>query len=284
MTDNNSFTGFNPIFEDSPPDKNFPATMSPLLFFNGKSKLFGTMFIASGEKNKPTVLMLNGFPGNETNHDIARMLQRFGFNVMGFNYSGSWGSGGSYSFANILSDTEAALDFLMNDQCREKFRVDPNKIILLGYSMGGFSALYNSIKYDSIKNIIAIAPFNAGMFGQILESNKEIKSYSVSQMIDAMNFVNNESAEDLLNEMIENKSDWNLLNHLKSLELKNILLFGAKYDSIAPLQIHHYPLSENLLKANPNTKVHLIETGHSFSDKRIELITIIYNWVNKVQF
>jgi pimeloyl-ACP methyl ester carboxylesterase len=284
MTDNMNLKEFNPIYEDAPPDKNFPATMSPLKFFNGECKLFGTMFIASGESIKPTVLMLNGFPGNEKNHDIARMFQRYGFNVMGFNYSGSWGSDGSYSFQNIVSDTKAALDFLVSDICLEKFRVDRKKIVMLGYSMGGFSALYSSINYDYVKNIIAIAPFNAGMFGQILESNKEIKSYSASQMIDAMNYVNNESAENLLNELIENKADWNLLNHLKSFAKKNILLFGAKYDSIAPLQIHHYPLSENLLEANPNTEVHILETGHSFSDKRIELMTIIYNWINKIQF
>jgi uncharacterized protein len=283
-SDEMNLGGFNPVIQDRPEDKDFPSSMSPVMFLNNGQKLFGTIFKAAGPEAKPTVLMLSGFPGNELNHDIARMFQRFGFNAMTFNYSGSWGSEGEYSFQNILDDTFTAVNFLKSDFCREKFKVDTDKIILFGYSMGGFSALFNAARIDSIKNVIAVAPFNAGMFGQVLESNMEIKEYAHSQMIDAMNFVNNGSAENLLNEMISNKEEWNLLTHLKSLAQKNIIIFGARYDSIAPLAIHHTPLTENLKMVNPNSEVILLEAGHSFSNKRIELMELIFNWVKQIRF
>ncbi|MEW6653190.1 MAG: hypothetical protein AB1394_06945, partial [Bacteroidota bacterium] len=135
--------------------------------------------------------------------------------------------------------------------------------------------------FDEIKSVCGIAPFNAGMFGQVLASNEQIKQYSIQQMQPAMEFVQNDSADSLLIEMIEMQKEWNLLYHLEKLAKKNVLVVSAKFDSIAPVELHHLPLEAKLKTANPNSEFVILETGHSFSDKRIQLMKIISDWFTK---
>lgn len=279
MTMANNKQPFDPVTQDDPNSgEKSPASMAPIYFLSGGSKVLGTFFSAAGERLHPTILLLGGFPGNEVNFDIAHMLRRQGFNVLSFYVRGSWGSEGEYSWKNLVDDGAAAIKFLQSDFVKEKFFVDSRDISLVGHSMGGFSALYNSLRFDEIKNVCAIAPFNAGMFGQFLAGNYQVKLYAIQQMQQAMEFVKCDSAESLLNELIDNKKDWNLVNHLEKLAAKKILVISAKYDSVAPLELHHVPLEAKLKPVNPNSEFVILEAGHSFSDKRIQLMRLISDW------
>ncbi len=278
-------TDFDPVTQDNPKaDSKFPASLSPAVFISGGSKVLGTMFITSGDGLHPTVLLLTGFPGNEVNFDIAHMLQRQGFNVFTFYSRGSWGSEGEFSWNNLIEDIPAAITFLKDDLCRENFHVDKNKIVFVGYSMGGFSAFFNSIQFDDIKNICAIAPFNMGMFGQLLTMNEEIKNITTERMLRAKDFINCPSPEKLYDEMILHKTDWNLINHTEKLSKKNLLIISAAHDTTAPVELHHKPLVGALKLANSDVKEFILDTGHSFSDKRIQLMRLISDWISKIKF
>lgn len=272
------------VTQDAPSDPQNPASMAPVIFESGGSKILGTMFIASGAELHPVIILLHGFPGNEVNYDLAHAFKRQGFNVLVFHYRGCWGSEGNYSWQNLIEDTGEAINFVKSDYACEKFRIDKNKIILIGHSMGGFAALYNSILHDEIKNVVSIAGFNSGAFGEILAANKMIYDYSVQTIQPAVPFVKVESAEKLMDEYIANKTEWNLLNHIDKLSQKNILMVASKYDTIAPIDIHHNPLADKLRSKMENGRrkmeEHILETGHSFSDKRIELAKIITGWLN----
>jgi pimeloyl-ACP methyl ester carboxylesterase len=276
---------FDPITQDNPNvDLKFPASMAPAIFTSNGSKLFGTMFIASGEGPHPSIILLHGFPGNEVNFDLAHVFRRQGFNVFIFHYRGCWGSEGNYSWQHLLEDTEAAIEFLKSNFASEKFRVDGSRLILAGHSMGGFSAIFNSINQPGINNVISIAGFNGGAFGELLEVSRDLFDYSVQTMEPAIPFVRNAKAEFLLSELIKNKREWNLINHAQKLAGKNLLLIGARYDSIAPLNIHHMPMVKALGTVNPKIKSAVLETGHSFSDRRIELAKIISGWLSEIEF
>ena len=283
LTDNKLH--FDPVTQDDPNnDGKNPGSMAPIIFNSGGSKVLGTLFLASGDGFHPTALLLGGFPGNEVNFDIAHMIRRQGYNVFTFYPRGCWGSEGYYSWINLIEDGANAFRFLQSSFVKNRFRVDPAKIILVGHSMGGFSALFNSILLGEVKNVCAIAPLNAGYFGEFLDSNLPMKSYSAEQMHPAMDFVNCNSAEELLEEFVNNRDEWNLLNHLEKLSQKNILLIGARYDSLVPLSMHHQPLQQKLHEVGSNFESHVLETGHSFSDKRIQLMRIISEWINKIEF
>ncbi len=284
---------FNPATHDMPSDPQNPASMAPVIFESGGSKILGTMFIASGAEPHPIIILLHGFPGNEVNYDLAHVFRRQGFNVLVFHYRGCWGSEGNYSWQNLIEDTSEAINFIKSDYACEKFRIDKSNIILIGHSMGGFAALYNSILHDKIKNVVSIAGFNSGAFGEILAVNKMIYDYSVQTIQPAVPFVKTESAEKLMDEYVVHKTEWNLLNHIGKLSQKNILMIASKYDTIAPIDIHHKPLVDKLRseiekekskmeKVKWKTEEHILETGHSFSDKRIELAKIISKWLYNI--
>lgn len=277
--------GFDPAIQDAPNDPKFPASMQPVSFTSKGCKLFGTFFFASGEGKHPTILLLHGFPGNEVNFDIAHAARRMGFNVMVFHYRGCWGSEGEYRWTHLVEDVDTAIQFLQSKAAGEKYNVDADKIVLIGHSMGGFAAVHNSIQHDEIKNIASIAGFNSGLFGEFIEGNNELIQFSADTMQPAMEFVKCDSAVTLLNEMITNKKEWNLLNHLDTLKSKNWVIIAAKHDTIAPLDLHHKPLVGALKMAGAaNFHEHILETGHSFSDSRIKLTKIICEWLSQIKF
>jgi len=219
------------------------------------------------------------------NFDIAHMLQRKGFNVFTFYYRGSWGSGGKFSWSNLIDDSLNAYDFLRSESAREKFKTNANKIIFLGYSFGGFSALLNSAVLDEIKNVCAIAPFNAGMNGQFMELNPGIREYGAQKIQTSLDFLNGTGTDELVNEMIKHKQDWNLVNYAEKLSKKNLLFIGAQFDSTSPLEVNHNPLVTALKAAGAqNLKEVVLECGHSFSNKRIQLMKLISEWVNELKF
>ncbi len=275
---------FNPIFNDSQTiNWKHPYTIAPLIFSSNNEKLIGTAFLTAGAGVHPTVLLLHGFPGNELNYDIAHMLRRFGFNVLIFHYRGSWGSAGSFTFSNGIEDVSNAIEFIKSETAQKEFNIDKNKIILIGHSFGGFTALLNSAKYNDIKNIAFLAGFNFGYFAQFIKNDKSIEEATMEGLILGSQIVNNADPKLLFEEIMNNQNEWNLLNLDRKLNGKNILLVGAEYDSVSPIQIHHAPLVEKLRTNNKITDI-IIQSEHSFSCCRIKLNEIIYNWVKEIKF
>lgn len=282
---NDSFLPFDPVTQDPPQtDMQYPPSMSPVYFYSSGKKVLGTFFVADGKGPHPTIISLIGFPGNELNHDIAHMLRRLGYNVLQFFHRGSWGSEGNYLWSNILGDTEEAINFLRSDTAVEKFRVDKDKISVIGYSMGGFGAVYTAVKHSEIKNVVFIAGSNLGAFGEIIANDKSIYDYAFNTILPSMHFVKCESPKILLDETIENRKEWNLINHVPQLIEKNILLIGAKYDSTVPLDFNHIALVNALKKHNAMIEDHILDAGHSFANRRIELMKIISNWYKQTGF
>lgn len=276
---------FDPVIQDQPYNPKFPASLMPAMFESYGCKLLGTMFLSAGEGPNPVIILMHGFPGNEVNYDLAYTFRRQGYNVLVFHYRGCWGSEGDYLWSNLVDDASSAISFVKSDYAQNNFRIDPTKIILIGHSMGGFATLFNTILNDEIKYAVSIAGFNAGIFGELIETNKMIFNYSTAHMQPAMDFVKCPSADILLNELITHKKEWNLLNYLEKFSDKNLLIIGAKFDTTAPMDIHHKPLVSALKMAEANNVEEVIlETGHSFSDKRIELARTISNWLSWIKF
>ena len=276
---------FNPVFEDPQiKDQEYPYSMLPLIFTSSNEKMLGTFFLTSGIGPHPTVLLLHGFPGNEVNYDIAHAVKRLGFNVMVFHYRGSWGSGGNFSFANGLEDVSSAIQFLGSDIALKDYRVDKEKIILVGHSFGGFAVLLNAVNYKKIKNIASLAGFNFGYFSQFAQHDNNIKDVTMEGLSLGSQLLNNADPQLLYNEMIANQNDWNLLNLNNKLKGKNILLVGAEYDTVSPLVIHHTPLVEKLQATENNITDIVIKSGHSFSCCRIKLTEVIIDWIKNIEF
>src|ERR1700733_6094630 len=96
------------------------------------------VYVAAGAGPHPVVVLLHGFPGNERNLDIAQDIRRAGWDVLYFDYRGSWGSPGEFSLSHAIEDVAAATDCLRQTAMAKLLRLDASRIVLIGHSMGGF--------------------------------------------------------------------------------------------------------------------------------------------------
>ena len=145
---------------DEKPDLTAPSGIEELQINSSGSTIFGFEYIANGPGPHPTVLMLHGLPGNERNLDLAQNLRRAGYNVIYFNYRGSWGSKGTFSFSNSLKDVDAVLDYITDGSNIGRMRIDTNQIALFGHSMGAGLAVIAGINDPRVKAIAGISVFN----------------------------------------------------------------------------------------------------------------------------
>src|SRR5438105_14675644 len=122
------------IASDPAPDKDSPATMQSLQMSSHGAQLNALVYIAAGAGPHPVVVLLHGFPGNEKNLDLAQAIRRDGWDVVYFDYRGSWGSPGDFSFTHSIEDTQSAIAYLRNRDHAKKLRADPAHIVLIGHS------------------------------------------------------------------------------------------------------------------------------------------------------
>ena len=100
------------IFTDPPVDAKAPASSEVLHIPSGGVQINGLAYLAAGAGPHPTVVIAHGLPGNEKNLDLAQAIRRSGWNAVTFNYRGSWGSPGTFSFTGNLDDARAVLAYL----------------------------------------------------------------------------------------------------------------------------------------------------------------------------
>lgn len=101
----------------------------------------------------PAVLFLHGLPGAEKSVDVQRALMARGVASVAPHFHGAWGSAGTYRFTTLTAQARAflrvarALDF-----------VDPRRMAVYGFSMGGWTALNLAAAEPSLKAVLAVAP------------------------------------------------------------------------------------------------------------------------------
>lgn len=265
--------------------ENYKDNQSSVVSISLKSKgkkIIGSMYMAQGEELHPTINLLHGFPGYEQNIDLAQALRSIGYNVFTFHYRGCWGSDGCYSFGNIIEDVQSSLEFLNSEEVMDKFKVDKNRILLIGHSMGGFASLITAANTPGIKAAVSIAGFNLGAFAENIYNNKQKIEQTILDWEENMSPLTGTSPDILVDEILNNAHKYNLINYADKLSKLSLLLIGGAKDDIGPVDLHHTPLVNALKeqKAEDLSQV-ILDSDHCFSDKRVPLIDTIISWLGK---
>src|SRR3954470_9178124 len=144
------------------------ASMESMQIPSHGSPMNGLVYVAAGAGPHPVVILLHGFPGNERNLDIAQDMRHAGWDVLYFNYRGSWGTPGNFSFSHAMEDVAAAIAYLRQPENAKRLRLDPSRIVLVGHSMGGFMAVEGAGADSAIKGIAMISGADmAGTYAQM---------------------------------------------------------------------------------------------------------------------
>jgi len=259
---------------DPPPDKEFPPTMEAPDILSHGSRLNAVLYIASGRGPHPIVVLMHGFPGNEKNLDLAYSLRRAGWNVLIPHYRGSWGSAGTFSFANAIEDTQSAVEFLRDPENVRKFRTDPKEIVLVGHSMGGFMVA-NVAAHDP--QIAGLAMISAWNIGATMSGPKE--THRVDMIPAAVPRLAGTTPGGLQAEAEENAAKWNYLDYAATLKTRPVLIVESHDRNLS----FNKDMTEALRKAgNLRVTETYIETDHSYSDHRIALQLAVLEWLQSL--
>ena len=153
------------VFTDPVRDLAHPARMDVLHVPSGGVEINAVAYVAAGAGPHPAVLLCHGLPGNEKNLDLAQAIRRAGWTVITFNYRGSWGSPGSYRFANDLEDADAVLAYLRTPKEAAALGIDPKRIAMIGHSLGGWVTALTAAHDPALLGAAMISPGNIGRFG-----------------------------------------------------------------------------------------------------------------------
>ncbi|QDE38421.1 alpha/beta fold hydrolase [Luteibacter pinisoli] len=256
------------------------ASMETMQIPSHGSMMNALVYVAAGAQPHPTVILLHGFPGNERNLDLAQDMRRAGWNVVYFNYRGSWGSSGDFSFSHGIEDVASALAYLRNPDNAKRLRLDPSKIVLVGHSMGGFMAVQAASADPAIKGIAMIS--GADMAGALVQvqgqgSNAEgVKKMAAGLAKEGMAPLAGCTPESLAQELSDRGAGWVFPSKVAALKGRPVFVITSD-DGLAPAD---NAFAEGLKKAGDTqvTTLHL-PTDHAYSDQRTELSRAVLQWL-----
>lgn len=262
---------------DPPRDAASPASNRALVVPSQGLGMNALFLLAAGDRPKPTVLLLHGLPGNERNFDLAQAIRRIGWNVLTFTYRGAWGSQGSFSLHHALADTEAAVAFLRLPETAARYRVDPQRIVVIGHSMGGFAAAWHAARDPGLLGVGLLDAWDMGADADRLRAGgAAVRAAMVAALDDLGHAIDPITADDIVDNLLRRGGAWHLAPLAPALARKPLLTLYARHGRGA----------ENAafaarVRGQPGAHVTAaeIDSDHSFADSRIQLAEAVTRWL-----
>ncbi len=113
---------------------------------------------------RPCVIMFHGYPGTARHDDMLHALVRMGCVTVSPHFRGAWGSQGKYSITNCIEDALALADHVHGEEFCSRYNVDPDRIYIMGHSMGGNTSIHSANHLPYLRGIILLAPFDPTYF------------------------------------------------------------------------------------------------------------------------
>jgi pimeloyl-ACP methyl ester carboxylesterase len=231
----------------------------------------GLLYSPAGAGPHPTLVICHGLPGNEKNLDLAQVVRRAGWNAVTFNYRGSWGSPGSFRFAQNLQDADAVLAYLRDPSNVAKLGIDPKRIAIAGHSMGGWVVAHTAAHDHALSGAILISMADMGLTGG------RPRAQAVAAMADDMETLADVTAESMVDELTAHAKEFVVTGTASGLAQIPVLAITAN-DHLAP-QTDALVAAIKAAGGTHVTAAHL-DTDHAYSDRRIALESIVITWLS----
>jgi len=252
-----------------PRDAAHPARLEQIRYPTDGIQVPARLFVAAGAGVHPTVLLLHGFPGTELNLDLARVLQRGGWNVLAIHYRGVWGAPGAFSFSNTIADAHAALAWLRSPAAA-RYGIDPKRIVALGHSMGGFDTVMLGDD-RGLAGYVLISAADMGTSAQAAHWSAERRA----DFADETSYTN-ASVAALAEDARAHAGDWNWARRAAMMSGRPVLVLTSD-DGLAPAG-DAVAAAIGAAGGPAATTVHMA-TDHSYNDHRIALAATIAEWL-----
>lgn len=269
------------IYADPQPDLAHPASTLAIEITSHGSIMNGIVYRPAGTGPFPLVVLMHGLPGNEQNLDLAQALRRAGWAVMTFHYRGSWGSEGQFSIDNVIEDAKVAVAHSADPAVAKAWNIDPKRIVVIGHSMGGLAAALSNGTGPRRLATILIAPWDPSTLATL------IRPLTVSQRnAQAMDRWGNVTAgrlrgissPEIAAQIVDHGERWRLANSAQGLAGEPLLIVTAKRDMPSS---QAGPLMTALKAGGAKFSAIEIASDHVFDDRRIELETVVLDWLSQ---
>lgn len=262
------------VFTDPVRDAANPARMAVVHIPSGGVEINAVVYVAAGAGPHPVVVLCHGLPGNEKNLDLAQAIRRAGWTVVTFNYRGSWGSPGSYSFANDLADVDAVLAYARDPANAAKLGLDPKRILLGGHSLGGWTTALTAAHDKGLAGAFMISPGNLGRLGKL--PRDQASAFLRDNGMEALAT----TPEAMVDELIAKGDAYDFVTTAPRL-IDTRLLVLTSDDGGAPA-------ADSLvagIRAGGGKSVTTVHaaTDHSWSDARVRLASEVIGWLREVR-
>ncbi len=268
----------SPAIADPAPDAAFPAGQDAFVLPARQGAMNALIYLASGSGPHPTLLMLHGFPGNEQNLDLAQAARRAGWNVLTLHYRGSWGSPGSFSFANAAEDAHTALAYLREPAVAARYRIDTARIAVAGHSMGGLMAADAAADDKGVIGLFLIDAWNIGEEARGLATEAGRTAWH-DEVVGDLPPLAGTSEDALTREIIGSAQRFNLLRRISAFGNRPLAVYGAMRgngDANADY------MAAARTAGNTQVAGAIWPTDHSFSDMRIALSQALVAWLDAI--
>ena len=250
-------------------DAKAPGSCAELTISSHGSRLAAFMYTAPGPQPHPTLILLHGLPGNERNLDIAQSVRRAGWNVLYFDYRGSWGSEGDFSFANCVEDVASAVAFCK--QQAQTLHIDTARLALFGHSMGGWVALKALAQQPGIKKAIILSPMD---ISAVVAMSKTPSDTGFETYVAGLFMLHNTSGHALLAAVQANSAAYELAAEAVPLSTKQLVFLDENRRNEQWIKV--------IGAANKASfRYEIWDTDHPFSNKRIALTKAVLTFLNK---
>ena len=265
------------VYTDPAPDAAHPPRMEVLHIPSGGVLINGVAYLAGGSGPHPTVVLLHGLPGNEKNLDLAQAIRRAGWNVVTFNYRGSWGSPGTFSFEGNLADAKAVLAFVRDPANAGPLQVDTRRLVLAGHSMGGWVTALTAAQDPGLAGAVLISAADMGGRGAVPAARPIV----AKSMAGDMESLAGTSPEKMADEIIGFSPRLSFDAAVAKGLAGRPLLVLTSDDGLAPN-------AERLAKAvqdagGKSVTVRHEATDHSWSGRRVALEAAVISWLQDLK-
>jgi len=264
------------VIADPPIDSSHPAGMAAFVLPSGGVGTNAVLYTAAGAGKHPTLLLLHGFPGNEQNLDLAQAARRAGWNVLTFHYRGSWGSGGSFSFAHCAEDAAAALAWLRAPANVVKYGIDPARIAVAGHSMGGIMAARLAADDPGVIGAFLIDPVDFAAVGRNFADPNKRAAFLVGEVRGDMPPLAGTSEQAIMDEIAGSGARFDLVGTMPALAGRPLALIGAQRGIGAMAEA---AAAAARGAGGQRLVSETMPTDHSFSDMRIKLASRLVDWL-----
>ncbi len=235
-----------------------------VVFESDDYRLLGRFYQADGPGPHPTLVMAHGIAGVELNLDLADALRDAGWNVLSFHYRGCWGSEGPYRIATLVEDVRAAIEWALAQPM-----VDPHRLVLLGYSMGGWAAVLAAVQDPRVYALITLSTVS------------DLRAWTPhdAMLADWVRFMNGMTVETLQEELKTQAERPQPVDVADQLSPRPLLIVHGTADPV----VHHRQSLALHHRAGLNTDLALIDGGdHRYTGRRRVMIQRIQRWLETI--